>query len=172
MTTKKSQSVDDAIDRVVEEKEAVEADAATAGEVNEVQEALNKAQEAIDSARGALGDAQSPERGRAIEAVERSRAFLDEARRYLAEAKDTMGRLATRTRERLEAVYAKVKEQYEMVAVKTRELYAKVKDKVAEIDIKHRGDEILEYIRSNPGKAVTIALAAGFVIGYVTRPRD
>ncbi len=172
MTTKKSQSVDDAIDHVVQEKEAVEADAATAGEASEVHEALTKAREAIDSARGALGDAQGPVRERSLEAVERSRAFLDDARRHLAQAKETMSRLATRTRERLEALYAKVKEQYEMVAEKTREFYGKVKDKVAEIDLKHRGEQALDYIRCNPGKAVVIALAAGFVIGYATRPRD
>ena len=44
--------------------------------------------------------------------------------------------------------------------------------KVAEVDFKGKGDEVVEYVRANPGKAVLIALAIGFVVGYATRPRD
>ena len=66
----------------------------------------------------------------------------------------------------------KAKEQYEILAEKVRELYSKARDRVSEVDFKEKGDQVLEYIRSNPGKAVLIALAAGFLVGYVTRPRD
>jgi len=34
------------------------------------------------------------------------------------------------------------------------------------------GDEVLEYVRAKPGKAVLIAVAVGFLVGYATRPRD
>jgi ElaB/YqjD/DUF883 family membrane-anchored ribosome-binding protein len=40
------------------------------------------------------------------------------------------------------------------------------------VDFKEKGDQVLEYIRHNPGKSVLIALAAGFLVGYITRPRD
>ena len=62
--------------------------------------------------------------------------------------------------------------KYEALAAKSRELYDKAKDRLAEVDFKQKGDQVLEYIRTNPGKAVLIALAAGFLVGYATRPRD
>ena len=46
------------------------------------------------------------------------------------------------------------------------------KTKVAEVDFKQKGDEVVEYVRTNPGKAILIALAVGFLVGYATRPRD
>jgi ElaB/YqjD/DUF883 family membrane-anchored ribosome-binding protein len=56
--------------------------------------------------------------------------------------------------------------------VKAKELYGKAKDRMAEVDFKEKGDQVLEYIRQNPGKSVLIALAAGFLVGFVTRPRE
>jgi ElaB/YqjD/DUF883 family membrane-anchored ribosome-binding protein len=50
--------------------------------------------------------------------------------------------------------------------------YAKARKKIADVDFKQKGDEVVEYVRTNPGKAVLIALAVGFVVGYATRPRD
>ena len=83
-----------------------------------------------------------------------------------------MNGMAAKTREQAEALYAKSKEQYEALVERARELYARVRDRVAEVDFKEKGDQVLEYIRHNPGKSVLIALAAGFLVGYVARPRD
>ena len=75
-------------------------------------------------------------------------------------------------RDQAEALYAKSREQYEVLADRSRELYGKVRDRVAEVDFKQRGDQVMEYIKTNPGKSVLIALAAGFLVGYLSRPRD
>jgi ElaB/YqjD/DUF883 family membrane-anchored ribosome-binding protein len=83
-----------------------------------------------------------------------------------------MGVLAAKTRDQAEVLYNRSKEQYEVLAERARELYAKVRDRVSEVDFKEKGDQVLDYIRKNPGKAVLIALAAGFLVGYVARSRD
>ena len=80
--------------------------------------------------------------------------------------------MAVKTREQAEVLYAKSKDQYEVLAERARDLYGKVRDRVAEVDFKQKGDQVLEYIGQNPGKSVLIALAAGFLVGYIARPRD
>jgi ElaB/YqjD/DUF883 family membrane-anchored ribosome-binding protein len=83
-----------------------------------------------------------------------------------------MSTVAAKGREQAEALYAAAKDQYDALSTKSRELYGKVKERVGEVDFKQKGDQVLEYIRQNPGKSVLIALAAGFLVGYITRPRD
>ena len=83
-----------------------------------------------------------------------------------------MGNLAVKTRDQAEALYGKSREQYDVLSARARETYGKVKERVAEVDLKDKGDQVLTYVRDNPGKSVLIALAAGFLVGYVTRPRD
>jgi len=53
-----------------------------------------------------------------------------------------------------------------------KRLYAKVKAKVQEVDVKEMRDDVVEYIRRNPGKAVLIALAVGFAVGFLVRRRE
>jgi ElaB/YqjD/DUF883 family membrane-anchored ribosome-binding protein len=98
--------------------------------------------------------------------------YLEDAKKYLAEAREKIGKLATKSREQAEVLYAGAKEQYEILSEKAKELYAKARTRVSEVDFKQKGDEVVEYVRSNPGKAILIALAVGFVVGYATRPRD
>ena len=160
----KKVSVDEAIDEVA----SADADEAMEG----VQEALDKAQESMDSVRAVLSEAEGMPREKSLRAAERARVLLEDTKRHLAQAREAIGRLASRTREQAEALYARLKEQYEALAARTRELYQTVRERVTQLDLKGKGDEVLEYIRSNPGKSVLIALAAGFVIGYVTRPRE
>jgi ElaB/YqjD/DUF883 family membrane-anchored ribosome-binding protein len=83
-----------------------------------------------------------------------------------------MGNMASKAKTQAEQLYDKTKDQYEGLSERSRELYQRVRDKVAEVDLKQKGDQVLEYIRTNPGKSVLIALAVGFMVGYVTRPRD
>ena len=83
-----------------------------------------------------------------------------------------MGTLAAKSREQAEVLYGNAREQYEGLSVKARDLYGKARTRVAEVDFKQKGDDVVEYVRANPGKAVLIALAVGFVVGYATRPRD
>jgi ElaB/YqjD/DUF883 family membrane-anchored ribosome-binding protein len=159
----KEMSVDEAIDKM-----AADSDSAMAS----VQEALAKAQESMDGAKAAIHDAVGQPPERSLKAADRARAFLDDAKRYLGQARDAIGRLAARAREQAEALYHSLKEQYEALVARTREVYERFKEKVAELDLKGKSEQVLDYIRGNPGKSILMALAVGFVIGYVTRPRD
>ena len=105
-------------------------------------------------------------------AADRAKVYLDDAKKHLAEAREKMGTLAAKSRDQAEVLYANAKEQYENLSDKAMDLYAKTKKKIADVDFKEKGDEVVEYVRTNPGKAILIALAVGFVVGYATRPRD
>ena len=115
--------------------------------------------------------ADLPTDGR-VQRSERSREAMDEAKKHLNDAREKMSSLASKTRAQAEELYGKTKEQYESLSARSKEAYSKVRERVAEVDFKEKGDQVLEYIRVNPGKAVLIALAAGFLIGYITRPRE
>jgi len=83
-----------------------------------------------------------------------------------------MGGVAAKSRDQAEVLYAKSREQYDVLSEKAKDVYDKAKSKVAEVDFKQKGDEVVDYVRTNPGKAILIAVAVGFLIGYATRPRD
>ena len=118
--------------------------------------------------QGAYGKA----RGTVEAAAERAQVYLEDAKKYLAEARESTASLAAKTREQAEVLYGKSKEQYEELSEKAKDLYGRAKDRVAEMDFKEKGDQVVEYVRENPGKSILIALAVGFVVGYATRPRD
>jgi ElaB/YqjD/DUF883 family membrane-anchored ribosome-binding protein len=105
-------------------------------------------------------------------AADRTRVYLEDAKKYLSEAREKMGDLAAKSRDQAEVLYAKSREQYDALSEKSKDVYEKAKLKVAEVDFKQKGDEVVEYVRANPGKAVLIAVAVGFLVGYATRPRD
>jgi ElaB/YqjD/DUF883 family membrane-anchored ribosome-binding protein len=126
----------------------------------------------MEKAKAAMQGAYGKARESVLAAAERSQAYLEDAKKYLGEAREKSAVLAAKTREQAEALYAKSREQYEELSVKAKELYGKARDRVAEIDFKEKGDQVVEYVRKNPGKAILIALAVGFVVGYATRPRD
>jgi ElaB/YqjD/DUF883 family membrane-anchored ribosome-binding protein len=104
--------------------------------------------------------------------AERTGVYLEDAKKYLAEAREKMSTLAAKGREQAEVLYDKSKDQYEALSEKAKDLYGKAKDRVAEVDFKEKGDQVVVYVRENPGKAILIALAVGFLVGYATRPRD
>jgi ElaB/YqjD/DUF883 family membrane-anchored ribosome-binding protein len=163
MAEQGKKSVDEAIDEVVGEAE---------GGLAGVKDALGKAQHAMEGARSTMQDAYGKAKAKSHEAAERTRVYLEDARRYLGEAKDRMSTVAAKGREQAEALYEKSREQYEVLSARAKEYYERARDRVAEVDFKQKGDQVLEYIRQNPGKSVLIALAVGFLVGYATRPRD
>jgi ElaB/YqjD/DUF883 family membrane-anchored ribosome-binding protein len=105
-------------------------------------------------------------------AADRTRVYLEDAKKYLTEAREKMSDVAAKSRDQAEVLYAKSKEQYDVLSEKAKDVYDKAKSKVAEVDFKQKGDEVVEYVRNNPGKAILIAVAVGFLVGYATRPRD
>jgi ElaB/YqjD/DUF883 family membrane-anchored ribosome-binding protein len=159
----KKTTVDEAIEQVADQAE---------GDLSGVKEALAKASQAMDNARSTMQDAYGKARERGHDAAGRTKVYLDDAKRHLGEARDKVSTVAVKGREQAEALYASAKEQYESLSVKARGFYDRMRERVAEVDFKQKGDQVLEYIRQNPGKSVLIALAAGFLVGYATRPRD
>lgn len=163
MAEKKGKTVDEAIEQVAED---------AAGSMTGFKDAIEKAQQAMESARTSMKDVYGSAVEMTHEAAEKTHHYMGEAKKHLNEAREAMSKLATKTRDQAETLYGKAKIQYEGLSVRSKEMYTLVKDKMAEVDFKQKGDQVLEYIRSNPGKSVLIALAAGFFVGYLTRPRD
>ncbi len=155
------------VDEAIEET----ADRATGG-LTGVKESLAQAQHAMEGARASMQEVYGKAKDNAAAGAERARVYLEEAKKHLGDAREKMGSMAASTREQAEALYATAREQYEHLSESAQELYGKAKAKISEVDFKQKGDDVLEYIRTNPGKAVLIALAVGFVVGYATRPRD
>lgn len=83
----------------------------------------------------------------------------------LGHAKDYVG-------ERYQAVSDKVKSRYESVSQAAKDKAAEVKHKVEQIEVDDVVDQMRDYVRSNPGKALLISIGIGFVIGLVMRGGD
>lgn len=163
MATKKEQSVDQAIEEVAGDSEA---------QLSKVKEALAEAHKAMDKAGTALQDAYGAAKVKSKDAAEKAKVYLEDARKALGVARERMSTTAAKTREQAEALYGSAKQQYESLSAKSRDAFDRVKERVAEVDFKQKGDQVVEYVRDNPGKSILIALAAGFLVGYLTRPRD
>ena len=69
-------------------------------------------------------------------------------------------------------LYEKAKEQLEKLTAEVKKGYAKVKAKVQEVDVKEVRDDVVDYVRRNPGKSILIALGVGFAVGYLVRRRE
>ena len=73
---------------------------------------------------------------------------------------------AQSVKETAENVTAGARETYEGARDGARQSY----DKVAK-DLEHLGEDVSEYVRHNPGKAIAMAVGAGFVFGILLRGR-
>jgi len=135
-------------------------------------ESVSQAEQAMEKAKEVLGAGYGTLKARSAEAYEKAKEYLAEARAALEVARERAGQLYGRARESAEEAYQKAKEQYEKLSAEVRKGYAKVKAKVQEIDVAEMRDDVVEYIRRNPGKSVLIALAVGFVVGYLVRKRE
>ncbi len=155
----------------VEEKiDAVE------GAVHEVfqgaKESIAAAESSVEKAKEILGEGYGKAKARSAEAFEAAKEYLAEARASLEVAREKMGELYGRSRELAEEAYERAKVQFEKVSAEVKKGYAKVKAKLQEVDVKEVRDDVVEYVRRNPGKSLLMALAAGFVIGYLVRRRE
>ncbi|MCS7183269.1 MAG: hypothetical protein NZ869_09210 [Thermoanaerobaculum sp.] len=145
---------------------------AVQGVLEAAKESVSQAEEAMEKAKEALGEGYGKLRTRSAETYAKAKEYLAEARAALEVARERAGQLYGRSREVAEEAYQKAKVQYEKLASEVKKGYAKVKAKVEEIDVKEMRDDLVEYIRRNPGKSVLIALAVGFVVGYLVRKRE
>ncbi len=146
------------------------------GAVNDVlegaKESIAQAEGSMEKAKEALGEGYGKLRSRSAEAYAKAREYLAEARAALETAREKMGELYGRSREVVEEAYEKAKEQLDKLTVEIKKGYAKVKAKVQEIDVKEVRDDVVGYVRRNPGKSILIALGVGFAVGYLVRRRE
>jgi ElaB/YqjD/DUF883 family membrane-anchored ribosome-binding protein len=132
-------------------------------------ESIAHAEDSMRKAKEALGEEA---KSRTAEAYEKAKGYLAEARRALDAARVRMGELYGRSREVVEELYEKAKIQFDRLYAEVRKGYAKIKAKIQEIDFEEIGDEVVSFVRRNPGKAVLIAVAVGFAVGYMVRRRE
>jgi|GEM_PF-751858 len=62
-----------------------------------------------------------------------------------------------------------VKDKYSQAKDKVGDTYSQVRSKVEDIDYAQVSDQVRAYVRSNPGKALMISVAAGFLLGLLLR---
>jgi ElaB/YqjD/DUF883 family membrane-anchored ribosome-binding protein len=146
------------------------------GAVHEVlegtKESIARAEDSMEKAKEVLGEGYGKVRSRSAETLEKAKAYLAEARAALETAREKMGELYGRSRELAEEAYAKAKVQFERLTAELKKAYAKVKAKVQEIDVREVRDDVVDYVKRNPGRSILIAFGVGFAIGYVVRRRE
>ncbi|HUK12389.1 MAG TPA: DUF883 C-terminal domain-containing protein [Thermoanaerobaculaceae bacterium] len=135
-------------------------------------ESIARAEGSMEKAKEALGEGVGKVKTQTGEAYGKAKNHLIEARGALESARERMGELYGRSRELAEEAYDKAKVQFEKLSAEVRKGYAKVKAKVQEVDVKEVRDDVVNYIRRNPGKSILIALGVGFAIGYLVRRRE
>ena len=107
----------------------------------------------------------------AVERLESAREKFGEVveskiRGIKAGVKDGAGKATRNVKEKAEHVSAGAREKYEGARESARHGYEKVTK-----DLEHLGEDVNEYVRQNPGKAIAMAVGAGFVLGILLRGR-
>jgi ElaB/YqjD/DUF883 family membrane-anchored ribosome-binding protein len=161
--TKKSPGVEEKIDQLEEVVQDV---------LDSAKEGIARAEESMDRAKEALGEGYGTLRTRSAEAYAKAKDYVTDARASLESVREYMGQLYGRSREVVEEMYAKAKVQLDKLSDEIKKGYARLKAKVAEIDPKAIRDDVVDYIQRNPGKTILIALAVGFTVGFLLRPRE
>lgn len=160
---KKTKAVEERIDQLAGSEDAA---------LQKAKETIAQAENLVERAKETLGEGYGKLKTRSAEAYSTAKEYLAEARAALEAARERIGELYGRSREIAEEAYQKAKEQFEKVAAELKKGYAKVKAKVEQVDVKEVRDDVVEYIRRNPGKSVLIALGVGFALGFMLRRRE
>ena len=161
--TKKTSGVEDKIDQL---------EGAVHDVLEGAKESIARAEGSMEKAKEVLGEGYGKVKARSSEAYGKARAYLTEARAALESSREKMGQLYGRSREVAEEGYEKAKVQFDKLSAEVKKGYAKVKAKVQEIDVKEVRDDVVDYVRRNPGKSILIALGVGFAVGYLVRRRE
>jgi ElaB/YqjD/DUF883 family membrane-anchored ribosome-binding protein len=161
--TKKTSGVEEKIDQL---------EGAVRDVLAGAKESLARAEGSMEKAKEVLGGGYGKLKARSAEAYSKARAYLTDAQASLESVRETMGQLYGRSRQVVEEGYEKAKVHYDKLSAEVKKGYAKVKAKVQEVDVKEVRDDVVDYIRRNPGKSVLIALGIGFAFGYMVRRRE
>lgn len=63
-------------------------------------------------------------------------------------------------------------QKYDTASGAVRDKYNSVREKVEDVDFGAITDQVRNYVRSNPGKALLISVGVGFLIGLLLRRDD
>ena len=95
---------------------------------------------------------------------------LQTAREKFSEVTENLGKGAgsasTKVKEKAGQVSTVARERYGVAAERAKQGYDKARK-----DLDHLTQDVNEYVRDNPGKAVLIAAGIGFLIGLIFRGR-
>ncbi len=80
--------------------------------------------------------------------------------------KEGAGKATRSVKETAEHVSAGAREKYDVARESARHGYERVTK-----DLEHLGEDVNEYVRQHPGKAIAMAVGAGFVLGILLRGR-
>jgi len=83
-------------------------------------------------------------------------------------ARDFVEEKIDRTKEVLGESYGKAREQFDDVSDDVRKSMATAAKRI-EKDYGYVWDDVRDYVRENPGTALAISAAAGFVLGFLLR---
>jgi ElaB/YqjD/DUF883 family membrane-anchored ribosome-binding protein len=163
MVTQKKSAVEEKIDQL---------EGAVHDVLQGAKESIAEAESSMEKAKVPLGGGYGKVKARSTEAYATAKKYLTEARVALERAREITGQLYGRSREIAEEAYEKAKVQFERLSAEAKKGYAKVKAKVQQVDVKEVRDDVIDYIRRNPGKSILIAVGVGFAIGYLVRRRE
>ena len=103
----------------------------------------------------------------AVERLESAREkFGEVVESKIRGIKDGAEKATQSVKEKAEHMSAGARETYEDARDSARQGYEKVTK-----DLEHLGEDVSEYVRHNPGKAIAMAVGAGFVLGILLRGR-
>jgi len=64
------------------------------------------------------------------------------------------------------------RDKYDAASDAMKNQYNRMREKVDDVDFGAIADQVRSYVRSNPGKALLISVAAGFLVGLLLRRGD
>ena len=86
-------------------------------------------------------------------------------------ARDFVEEKIDRTKETLGDSYSKARDQFDDVSEDVRKSVKSTAKKI-EKDYGYIWDDVIDYVRENPGTSIAISAAAGFVLGFLFRGDD
>ena len=135
-----------------------------ADKVKHIDEAKEKAKQAAEATGKAVQERLQTARDKFSEVAENLGKGAGTAS---SKVKEKTGQATTKVKEKAGQVSTVARERYGVAAERAKQGYDKARK-----DLDHLTQDVNEYVRDNPGKAVLIAAGVGFLIGLIFRGRS
>lgn len=139
---------------------------ATANNVRPIDRAKEVVSETVGKTRETVGKTRETVGEQLGNAREKFQEVAGQARERFQEVSASAKRTGDEVKRRAERARKVARERYEVASEQLHEGYGKVRDDVGTVV-----DDAIDYTRENPGRAILIAAAAGFILGVLCRPR-